>query len=188
MIPMFLDDDAGVYLHTENGLLGVGPRPDEDELDSDMIDAAKRPVTALPGRVVLRQRRELRDDPGRPHRRRRARRAPGQRRRGHRQLGGARQGRARRRRRDGSRRRRRPRDRDDDGDLLARRAQGGAGVHLSADREGRGRRRHHGALRLPRARRVRSSWSSSSSGATTEDVKAATAAEFSVDLEVTHAG
>jgi len=49
MIPMFLDDDAGVYLHTENGLLGVGPRPDENELDSDMIDAAKRPVTALPG-------------------------------------------------------------------------------------------------------------------------------------------
>ena len=49
MIPMFLDDEAGVYLHTENGLLGVGPRPDEDELDSDMIDAAKLPVTALPG-------------------------------------------------------------------------------------------------------------------------------------------
>ncbi|MDX6561650.1 MAG: 3-oxoacid CoA-transferase subunit [Gaiellales bacterium] len=49
MIPMFLDVDAGVYLHTENGLLGVGPRPDENELDPDMIDAAKRPVTALPG-------------------------------------------------------------------------------------------------------------------------------------------
>jgi 3-oxoacid CoA-transferase B subunit len=27
----------------------VGPRPDENELDNDMIDAAKRPVTALPG-------------------------------------------------------------------------------------------------------------------------------------------
>lgn len=49
LIPMFLDKDAGVFLHTENGLLGVGPRPDENELDSDMIDAAKRPVTALPG-------------------------------------------------------------------------------------------------------------------------------------------
>jgi 3-oxoacid CoA-transferase len=44
-----LSDDSGVFLHTENGLLGVGPRPDENELDSDMIDAAKRPVTALPG-------------------------------------------------------------------------------------------------------------------------------------------
>jgi 3-oxoacid CoA-transferase B subunit len=49
MIPGFLDDASGVFLHTENGLLGVGPRPSENELDSDLIDAAKRPVTALPG-------------------------------------------------------------------------------------------------------------------------------------------
>ena len=49
LIPSLLPPDAGVFLHTENGLLGVGPRPDEDELDTDMIDAAKRPVTALPG-------------------------------------------------------------------------------------------------------------------------------------------
>ena len=40
---------ANVFLHTENGLLGVGPRPDENELDPDLIDAAKQPVTALPG-------------------------------------------------------------------------------------------------------------------------------------------
>jgi 3-oxoacid CoA-transferase subunit B len=38
-----------VFLHTENGLLGVGPRPGEDELDPDLIDAAKQPVTALVG-------------------------------------------------------------------------------------------------------------------------------------------
>jgi 3-oxoacid CoA-transferase B subunit len=49
LIPSFLADDAGVFLHTENGLLGVGPRPDDGELDADLIDAAKRPVTALPG-------------------------------------------------------------------------------------------------------------------------------------------
>jgi len=49
LIPGCLDDGAGVFLHTENGLLGVGPRPGEDELDADLIDAAKRPVTALPG-------------------------------------------------------------------------------------------------------------------------------------------
>ena len=55
LIPSFLGDDAGVFLHTENGLLGVGPRPDEDELDADLIDAAKRPVTALPGASYLYQ-------------------------------------------------------------------------------------------------------------------------------------
>jgi 3-oxoacid CoA-transferase B subunit len=49
LIPGFLGDKTDVFLHTENGLLGVGPRPDEDELDPDLIDAAKRPVTALPG-------------------------------------------------------------------------------------------------------------------------------------------
>ncbi len=49
LIPSLLSPDAGVFLHTENGLLGVGPRPGEGELDDDMIDAAKRPVTALPG-------------------------------------------------------------------------------------------------------------------------------------------
>jgi 3-oxoacid CoA-transferase len=49
LIPGLLGDGARVFLHTENGLLGVGPRPGEDELDPDLIDAAKRPVTALPG-------------------------------------------------------------------------------------------------------------------------------------------
>jgi 3-oxoacid CoA-transferase B subunit len=49
LIPGFLPDDAGVVLHTENGLLGVGPRPSDEELDPDLIDAAKKPITALPG-------------------------------------------------------------------------------------------------------------------------------------------
>ncbi|MFN0153713.1 MAG: 3-oxoacid CoA-transferase subunit B [Gaiella sp.] len=49
LVPGFLPPDTGVFVHTENGLLGVGPRPGEGELDEDVIDAAKRPVTALPG-------------------------------------------------------------------------------------------------------------------------------------------
>jgi 3-oxoacid CoA-transferase len=48
-IPAHLGAGTEIHLHTENGLLGVGPRPDEDELDHDLVDAAKRPVTALPG-------------------------------------------------------------------------------------------------------------------------------------------
>ena len=49
LIPGCLDAHAGVVVHTENGLLGVGPRPAADEVDPDLIDAAKQPVTALPG-------------------------------------------------------------------------------------------------------------------------------------------
>lgn len=49
LIPAYLEADTRVVLHTENGLLGVGPRPSERELDPDLIDAAKQPVTALPG-------------------------------------------------------------------------------------------------------------------------------------------
>jgi 3-oxoacid CoA-transferase B subunit len=49
LIPGQLGAEAEIYLHTENGLLGVGPRPREEEVDPDLVDAAKRPITALPG-------------------------------------------------------------------------------------------------------------------------------------------
>lgn len=49
LIPTHLGADTEVYVHTENGLLGVGPRPTPDELDADLIDAGKLPVTQLPG-------------------------------------------------------------------------------------------------------------------------------------------
>ena len=48
LVPGLLGGE-NVFVHTENGLLGVGPRPDGDALDPDLIDAAKQPVTALPG-------------------------------------------------------------------------------------------------------------------------------------------
>jgi 3-oxoacid CoA-transferase B subunit len=49
LVPGLIGAGTDVFLHTENGLLGVGPRPGEDELDPDLVDAAKQPVTALPG-------------------------------------------------------------------------------------------------------------------------------------------
>lgn len=49
LIPGMLGVGTQVFLHTENGLLGVGPRPLEGDLDPDLIDAAKQPVTALAG-------------------------------------------------------------------------------------------------------------------------------------------
>ena len=43
------DDAREILLHTENGLLGMGPAPAPGDEDFDLINAGKQPVTALPG-------------------------------------------------------------------------------------------------------------------------------------------
>jgi 3-oxoadipate CoA-transferase beta subunit len=45
----FLPEDREIVLHSENGLLGMGPAPGDNEIDPDLTNAGKQPVTALTG-------------------------------------------------------------------------------------------------------------------------------------------
>ncbi|WP_169984915.1 MULTISPECIES: 3-oxoacid CoA-transferase subunit B [unclassified Microbispora] len=49
MVADHLPAASGVVLHTENGMLGMGPAAHGDEIDPDLINAGKFPVTELPG-------------------------------------------------------------------------------------------------------------------------------------------
>lgn len=48
-IANYLDTDKEIFLHSENGLLGMGPSPSPGEEDPDLINAGKELVTLLPG-------------------------------------------------------------------------------------------------------------------------------------------
>ena len=49
LVANHLPRDREVFLHSENGLLGMGPAPAAGEEDYDLVNAGKQPVTLLPG-------------------------------------------------------------------------------------------------------------------------------------------
>ncbi|MGI8437382.1 MAG: 3-oxoacid CoA-transferase [Chthoniobacterales bacterium] len=49
LVANYIPEGMNVTLQSENGLLGIGPFPTEDEVDADLINAGKQTISAIPG-------------------------------------------------------------------------------------------------------------------------------------------
>lgn len=53
LVANHVSPDIDVWLQSENGMLGIGPFPNEDQVDPDLINAGKQTVTTLPGSSIF---------------------------------------------------------------------------------------------------------------------------------------
>ena len=53
LVANFVPADKEVWLQSENGMLGIGAFPHEDEVDADLINAGKQTVTTIPGSSIF---------------------------------------------------------------------------------------------------------------------------------------
>jgi 3-oxoacid CoA-transferase subunit B len=53
LVANFVDPAIEVWLQSENGMLGIGPFPDDNEVDPDLINAGKQTVTTIPGSSIF---------------------------------------------------------------------------------------------------------------------------------------
>lgn len=49
LVANYISDDLGIIFQSENGLVGLGPMPTEDNADPDSTNAGGQPVTVVPG-------------------------------------------------------------------------------------------------------------------------------------------
>lgn len=53
LVANFLPKDREIIFHSENGILGMGPEPAPEDIDEDLINAGKKPITLLPGGAIF---------------------------------------------------------------------------------------------------------------------------------------